>query len=80
MGGSSAFDLFQGKKYAELRAAGKDAEAEQLRKTFVDDFNTKARAENDALGTGVLDMVIDSVAELRTNLISSLQLSRERNG
>ncbi|PKL30655.1 MAG: carbamoyl-phosphate synthase subunit L, partial [Spirochaetae bacterium HGW-Spirochaetae-10] len=79
MGGSSAFDLFQGKKYAELRAAGKDAEAEQLRKTFVDDFNTKARAENDALGTGVLDMVIDSVAELRTNLISSLQLSRERN-
>ncbi len=79
MGGSSAFDLFQGKKYAELRAAGKEEEAEALRKAFMDDFNNRARAENDALKTGVLDMVIDSVRELRPTLISALETSCKRN-
>jgi acetyl/propionyl-CoA carboxylase alpha subunit/acetyl-CoA carboxylase carboxyltransferase component len=79
MGGSSAFDLFHGRKYAELRAAGRDAEAEELRKSFIEDFNAKARADQDALKTGVLDTVIDSVAGLRSAMITALRQAREQN-
>lgn len=79
MGGSSAFDLFHGKKYAELQAAGNTAEAEKLRQTFIDDFSQKARAGNDALATGIIDLVIESVTELRATMIKCMELSRERN-
>ncbi len=78
MGGDSAFDLFYGKKYYELKNQGKDDEAESLRSTFINEFNQKSRAENDAFRTDILDFMIDDVGELRDALIKSFRLAIEK--
>ncbi|GIX40859.1 MAG: hypothetical protein KatS3mg129_0592 [Leptospiraceae bacterium] len=78
MGADSAFDLFYGKKYFELKKEGKDEEAEQLRTNYIKEFNEKSRAENDAFKTQVLDFMIDSIYELREALIKSYHLAIEK--
>lgn len=79
MGGDSAFDLFYGKKYFELKNSGQDKEAEELRSNYINEFNTKARAENDAFNTNILDFMIDDIQELRNGLIKSYELSINEN-
>lgn len=79
MGADSAFDLFYGKKYFELKKEGKDEEAELLRSNYIKEFNEKSRAENDAYKTQVLDFMIDDVSELREAMIKSYSLAVEEN-
>jgi acetyl/propionyl-CoA carboxylase alpha subunit/acetyl-CoA carboxylase carboxyltransferase component len=79
MGADSAFDLFYGKKYFELKSQSKDNEAELLRSNYIKEFNEKSRAENDAFNTHVLDFMIDNVSELREALIKSYHLAVEKN-
>lgn len=80
MGGPAAFDLFQGARFTTLQKEGKVEEAEKLRKEFLDDYNNKARADKDALQTGVLDWVFDDIRDLRTNIEKGLQAAKERTG
>ncbi|MFN3604957.1 MAG: carboxyl transferase domain-containing protein [Leptonema sp. (in: bacteria)] len=77
MGADSAFDLFYGKKYFDLKKEGKDTEAESLRSNYIEEFNKKSRAENDAYKTGVLDFMIDDISELREALIKSYSIANE---
>ncbi|MBW7857925.1 MAG: carbamoyl-phosphate synthase subunit L, partial [Leptonema sp. (in: Bacteria)] len=72
MGSSSAFDLFQGKNYQQLLNQGQTQEAQNLRNQFIADFQFKSRADQDAVSTGVLDQVIESVSELRPTIIDLL--------
>ena len=78
MGSSSAFDLFEGKNYQQLIRQAKTngaklEEAENLRNQFIADFQFKSRADQDALSTGVLDQVIESITDLRPTIIQLLK-------
>lgn len=79
MGADSAFDLFYGKKYFELKKQGKDEEADTLRKQYIEEFNKKSRAENDAFKTGILNFMIDNLNELREALIKSYEFAIKEN-
>lgn len=79
MGADSAFDLFYGKKYFELKKQGKEEEAESLRSQYIEEFNKKARAENDAFKTGIIDFMIDDVSELRDALIKCYDIALIEN-
>ncbi|MCS7205120.1 MAG: carbamoyl-phosphate synthase subunit L [Leptospiraceae bacterium] len=79
MGADSAFDLFYGKKYNELKSQGKHQEAEEMRSNYIKDFNEKAKAENDAYKTNVLDFMIEDIKELRQALIKGLDMAIEKN-
>lgn len=78
MGASASFDLFLGNKYRELLQEGKEKEAGDLRKTYVDDYNQKAAASNDAFQTGILDWLMDDVSELRENIKKGLAEAKRR--
>ncbi len=72
MGASAAFDLFHGVKYRSLLEAGAKEEAARLRDDYVREFNTRARAENDAAATGIIDELIDDVDTLRPAITRAL--------
>lgn len=78
MGASAAFDLFHGARSRELAAAGDQAEADRIRNEFIDAFNRKARADEDAMATGVLDWTIREPADLRAEILRAMELARAR--
>ncbi|MEM7184595.1 MAG: hypothetical protein AAF518_27110 [Spirochaetota bacterium] len=75
MGATSSFDLFLAKKYNALLADGKKEEAISMRQQYIDDSNKKSMASNDAMNTGVLDWIIDSIKDLREHVIKGLKHS-----
>lgn len=78
MGASASYDLFFGKKHGELVAEGKQAEADKMRKDYIESYNEKASAENDAFSTGVLDWLINDIALLRSHARLALALASHR--
>lgn len=78
MGATASFDLFQGAKFNELLKEGKTAEANKLKKEYIENYNDKASAANDAMNTGILDWLIDKVEDLRENLIKGLDEAKKR--
>ncbi len=78
LGVNAAFDLLLTKKYRKLVEKGHVDDAERLRERFYTDYLEKAKAKNDALGTGVLDWTIPDVSELRKHLVRGLDLATER--
>ncbi|MES0491367.1 MAG: carboxyl transferase domain-containing protein [Leptospirales bacterium] len=78
MGASASFDLFMGPKYQELLSGGKTKEANELKKKYVEEYNNKAAASNDAYKTGVLDWVMDDLKELRDHLMKGLVEAKRR--
>jgi acetyl-CoA carboxylase carboxyltransferase component len=78
MGASAAFDLFHGARSRELAAAGDQAEADRIRNEFIDGFNRKARADEDATTTGVLDWTIRDTAGLRAEILRAMEVARAR--
>ncbi len=78
MGASASFDLFFGKKYAELISEGKQKEADDLRVNYINDYNEKAAARNDAWNTHVLDWLIADLKELRRHVILGLAFASHR--
>ncbi len=78
MGTEVAFDLLKGKTYRQKeRDEGRDR-AEAFRASYIREYNEKGRAQNDALATGCVDRIIDSPESLRDEIISALELARER--
>jgi len=77
MGATASFDLFEGPKYQELLASGKTDEANQLKKKYIADYNTKAAAENDAMATGILDWLIEDEAQLRKEVIKGMEKAKK---
>ncbi|HEY1406924.1 MAG TPA: carboxyl transferase domain-containing protein, partial [Spirochaetota bacterium] len=69
LGHSVAFDLFKAKKFKELVDAGKSAEAEAMRKEFIDGYLDKAKAKNDAYATGAVDEIIRDMKDLRSMIL-----------
>lgn len=78
MGARAAFDLFHGRKYNELIAAGETDAARELRQTQLAAFEEKSRAENDAAGTGLLDIQLEDESELRSALLAGFDLAKTR--
>ena len=78
MGASAAFDLFHGARYRELAARSEQAEADRMRNEFLDAFNRKARADGDAMATGVLDWTIRETADLRAEILRAMEVARTR--
>ncbi|MDH5716064.1 MAG: hypothetical protein OEZ22_00325 [Spirochaetia bacterium] len=72
MGSSAAFDLFHGAQYNKFIKENKKEEAKKLRETFIDNFNNKAYASNDALSTNILDWIISDIKNLRENIIKGM--------
>ncbi|MDA3900707.1 MAG: hypothetical protein PF637_09350 [Spirochaetes bacterium] len=72
MGATAAYDLLGAKHYNRFVAEGKQAEADAYQKKFMDDYLTKAMAENDATETGVVDSVFKDVSGLRSHIAESL--------
>ncbi|MBN2435664.1 MAG: hypothetical protein JXK07_10405 [Spirochaetes bacterium] len=72
MGATAAYDLLGAKNYSKLVAEGKQSEADAYQKKFMDDYLTKAMAENDATATKVMDSVFKDVSTLREHISESL--------
>lgn len=77
MGATASFDLFEGAKYQELLKNGKTEEANKHKKSYLEAYNKKAAAENDAYNTGVLDWLIEDEKELRSHLFKGLEKARD---
>jgi acetyl/propionyl-CoA carboxylase alpha subunit/acetyl-CoA carboxylase carboxyltransferase component len=78
IGADAAFELLFGKKYQRLCEAGRNDEAEKLRGDFMLGYLSKARADHDALGTGLVDWLIHDVADLRQHLIRGMNRAFQR--
>lgn len=78
MGATASFDLFSGSRYKQLLEEGKDDEAARLRKAYMEDYNRKAAAQNDAYASGILDWLIADITQLRENLLRGLQEAKRR--
>jgi acetyl/propionyl-CoA carboxylase alpha subunit/acetyl-CoA carboxylase carboxyltransferase component len=78
MGGPAAFDLFHGARYEALVAEDKKKEAHRLRNEFLDEFNRKSRADQDAMRTGVLDWTVPDLAELRAHLLRAMEVAEAK--
>jgi acetyl/propionyl-CoA carboxylase alpha subunit/acetyl-CoA carboxylase carboxyltransferase component len=78
LGANAAFDLLRKKEYQKLIDGNKTAEAENLKKSFVDKYTADSLACNDAMGTGVIDWLIDDISELREHLSRGIVLAGER--
>lgn len=68
MGAAAAFDLLGARQYAKLTSESKE-KADAYQKEFIDGYNEKALAKNDALSTGVLDGVVKDQNKLRDHII-----------
>jgi acetyl-CoA carboxylase carboxyltransferase component len=80
IGVEAAFDLLFGKKYTRLLDRGETERAEELRKTFAENYIEKARASNDGVESGLVDWTIPSVSDLRGHLLKGLELACRRCG
>ncbi len=80
MGGPAAFDLFQGARYDALISQGKKEEADRLRNEFLDEFCRKSRADQDALGTGVLDWTVPDLVDLRSHVLRAMEVAEAKTG
>lgn len=78
LGANAAFYLLRKKEYQKLIDECKNTEADELRRKFIDDYTAGSMASRDAMGTGVLDWLIDDIGELRLHLIRGLKLADER--
>lgn len=78
MGATASFDLFMSKQFNQLIAEGKKEEAIALRQKYIDDYNKKAAATNDAFKIGILDWIIPDIKDLREHLIKGLKLAIEK--
>lgn len=72
MGARAAFDLFEGQKLAELHRKGDAAAASDLQQKFFEQYESKARASNDAVRTDLVDWIIPNISELREHLLKGL--------
>jgi acetyl/propionyl-CoA carboxylase alpha subunit/acetyl-CoA carboxylase carboxyltransferase component len=80
MGATAAYDLLGAKKYKKLVDEGKESEAQAFQKDFIDGYLQKARAENDAKQTGVIDTLVEDITKLRDHIKSELvEARREAN-
>lgn len=78
MGAAAAFDLFHGRRYAALQAAGQTEEARTLRAESMAAFETKSRADHDAAATGLIDIPLADESGIRSALFAGLRLAEAR--
>ena len=72
LGETVAFDLLKKKEFNKLMDEGKTKEAEQFYKDAIQEYKSKARAENDAYSTGVLDFIVKDRENLREYLVKAM--------
>ena len=77
MGAGAIFDLFYGKEVKKLLDEKKETEARELRKKIMNEFNYKARADQDATHCGNIDFTFDNCDELRQYVIQVLDVASE---
>jgi acetyl-CoA carboxylase carboxyltransferase component len=80
MGGSAAFDLFHGARYAELVSQGRKEEADRLRNEYLEEFNRRSRADRDAMETGALDWTVPDLADLRSHVVRAMEVAEAKAG
>ena len=78
MGAAAAFDLFHGAQYRDLVARGLKSEADRMRGEFLEVYNRRARADQDATATGALDWTVPEPAELRANVIRAMAAAQAK--
>ncbi|MCR9142855.1 MAG: carbamoyl-phosphate synthase subunit L [bacterium] len=78
MGGQAAYDLFEGRRHAELLAADDEAGARENHRRFMQEFDQKSRATGDAENSGLLDWTFGEAATLREQLLRGLEAACER--
>jgi len=78
MGAAAAFDLFHGAQYRGLLARGLKSEADGTRGEFLDAYNRRARADQDATATGALDWTVPEPADLRANVIRAMAAAQAK--
>lgn len=78
MGAKASFDLFMGTQYNALIAESKEQEAGEMRLKYVNDYNTKAAAHNDAFQTGILDWLVNDIKTLRAHLVQGMKIAEVR--
>ena len=78
IGGAAAFDILKIKHYNELIEAGKDEEAEAMKKKFMEEHAERFLAKNDAFSAGAIDEIIDDVTKLRELTIAGFKEAAER--
>ncbi len=78
MGATTSFDLFLKKKFEALLQNKQKDEALALKKKYIEDFNEKSYAQNDAFGTGCIDWLIKDKKKIREHILCGLQLAKLR--
>jgi acetyl/propionyl-CoA carboxylase alpha subunit/acetyl-CoA carboxylase carboxyltransferase component len=78
MGGPASFDLFHGSRYEQFMSQGKREEAHRLRNEYLDEFNRKGRADQDAMATGVLDWTVPDLADLRSHILRAMDVAEAK--
>jgi acetyl-CoA carboxylase carboxyltransferase component len=78
LGHTVAFDLFKARKYNELIAEGKKADAEKMKSEFIDGYLERAKAKNDSFQTGVVDELVTDMKKLRSQVITGFEKAQER--
>ncbi|MEQ8352675.1 MAG: carboxyl transferase domain-containing protein [Leptospiraceae bacterium] len=77
MGAEAAFELFKQKEYQKLLREERIHEARKLRSEYLDDYRARFRADQDALGSGALDEVVDAI-DLRDSIIRGFDVAENR--
>jgi len=78
LGAEAAFALLYSKKFEKISSNGQAEAANIMKSNFIEEYNTKSLAKNDALSTGVLDWIIPDVSDLRNHLIKALDLAKKK--
>lgn len=78
MGAGASFDLFLKKKYNELIERNESDAAVKLKENYINEFNEKSSAKNDAYRTGLIDWLIKDPNELREDIVRAMKLAKER--
>ena len=78
IGDTAAFELLKAKSYNGLTAVGKQNEAEEMKKQFLEERMEWTLAKNDAYLSGAIDELINDMANLREMIISGFGKAKER--
>ena len=70
--------MFHGARYQKLVAQGRKDEADRLRNAYLDEFARKSRADQDTMGTGVLDWTVPAVGDLRSHVSRAMEVARAK--
>ncbi len=77
MGSEASFNLFHREKYTSLIQKGETKMAKEMKENYVKEYNTKARAKNDAMASGMIDILVPDIKDLQKYIANGLEIVKK---